>query len=122
MASWSLLTNHALVLIHVTRHPRSTLRQIAEAVGVTERSALSLMRTLEADGIVSRRKEGRRNVYTVDLEALAERPAHRGYTAAQLAGALLALTGRQPLPPELYAEIDSRRPVAAAEVPALTRT
>jgi len=42
-ARWGLLTNHALVLMHVIEHPRSTLRDIADAVGVTERAALSLL-------------------------------------------------------------------------------
>jgi len=123
MRTWSLLTNHALVLIHVTRHPRSTLRQIAQAVGITERSALSILRSLETDGIVSRRKVGRCNVYTVDLEALAQRPAHGPYTLAELAGALLALTGRTPLPADVYAGIDSARTGApdSGDAPAADR-
>ncbi len=112
MSDWNFFTNHAMVLIHVTRHPRSTLRQIAANVGVTERSALSILRTLEADGIVSRRKDGRRNVYSVDLEALADLPV-RPYKLGELAGALLTLTSRVPLPAEFYAEIDRRRAEAA---------
>ena len=59
---WGLLTNHALVLIHVIEHPRSTLRDIADAVGITDRAALSLLRALEADSIVSRRRDGRPKV------------------------------------------------------------
>lgn len=108
MPGWNILTNHALVLVHVTRHPRSTLRQIAQSVDITERSALSILRSLEADRIVGRRRVGRRNVYSVDLEALAEMPIHP-YTLGELAGALLTLTSRKPLPSEVYAEIDRRR-------------
>ena len=67
---WGLLTNHALVLIHVIEHPRSTLRDIADAVGITDRAALSLLRALEEDAIVSRRRDGRRNVYTVNIDVL----------------------------------------------------
>jgi predicted transcriptional regulator len=99
---WGLLTNHALVLIHVIEHPRSTLRDIADAVGITERAALSLLRALEADSIVSRRKEGRRNVYTVDIDALMAHRSHGRYSIAQIANALFALSGRIPgmdLPP-----------------------
>ncbi len=102
MSRWGLLTNHALVLIHVIEHPRSTLRDIADAVGITERAALSLLRALEADAIVARRKDGRRNVYTVDVDALmAHRSAGR-YNIAQIASALFAISGRIPgleLPP-----------------------
>ncbi len=103
MASkWGLLTNHALVLIHVVEHPRSTLRDIADAAGITERAALSLLRALEADCIVARRKEGRRNVYTVHIDALMAHRSHGTYSVAQIANALFALSGRIPgleLPP-----------------------
>lgn len=103
MASrWGLLTNHALVLVHVIEHPRSTLRDIADSVGITERAALSLLRALEADSIVARRREGRRNVYTVDIDALMAHRTHGGYSIGQIASALFALSGRIPgmeLPP-----------------------
>ena len=103
-SKWGLLTNHALVLIHVIEHPRSTLRDIADNVGITERAALSLLRALEADGIVARRREGRRNVYTVDVDALMAHRSHGTYSIGQIADALFALSGRIPgqdLPPGL---------------------
>ncbi len=74
MAHWDFLTNHALVLIHVLDHPRSTLREIADAAGITERAAVTILRALEEDDIVSRQKEGRRNRYWVNIKALAESP------------------------------------------------
>jgi hypothetical protein len=101
MTRWSLLTNHALVLIHVIENPRSTLREIADAVGITDRAALGILRMLEEDSIVTRRKEGRRNVYTVDIDALMRFPGGK-YSISQIANALLALAGRVPgfdLPP-----------------------
>jgi hypothetical protein len=101
---WGLLTNHALVLIHVIEHPRSTLRDIADSVGITERAALSLLRALESDDIIARRKEGRRNVYTVDVDALMEHRSHGSYSIAQIADAIFALSGRIPgyqLPPRM---------------------
>ncbi|MGH7621712.1 MAG: helix-turn-helix transcriptional regulator [Gemmatimonadaceae bacterium] len=91
---WGLLTNHALVLIHVTEHRRSTLREIASDVGITERAALSILRALEEDRIIGRRKEGRRNVYNVDMEALMAHRSHGQYTIEQIATALLAISGR----------------------------
>jgi DNA-binding transcriptional ArsR family regulator len=101
---WGLLSNHALVLIHVIEHPRSTLRDIADNVGITERAALSLLRALEEDAIVARRKEGRRNVYTVDVAALMAHRSHGTYSVGQIADALFALSGRIPgtdLPPRM---------------------
>ena len=96
-ARWALLTNHALVLIHITEHRRSTLREIAGSVGITERAALSILRALEEDGIISRKKDGRRNVYSVDLEALMA-TRHGPYTIEELARALFMLAGRTPSP------------------------
>lgn len=114
---WGLLTNHALVLIHVIEHPRSTLRDIAAAVGITDRAALSLLRALEADAIVSRKRDGRRNVYTVDIDTLM---AHRSgtYTIAEIASALFALAGRVPgneLPPGMRITRADLPPIAGTE-------
>jgi hypothetical protein len=109
MAKWGLLTNHALVLIHVVENPRSTLRGIADAVGITDRAALSLLRALEEDAIIARKREGRRNLYTVDVDALMSHKSGGQYTIGQVASALLALSGRIPgfeLPPGMRVRRD----------------
>jgi len=84
MAKWGFLTNHALVLIHVARNPRSTLREISSAVGITERAALSILRAMEEDNIISRQKEGRRNKYWVDFRALLDYPLGGPYSVQEL--------------------------------------
>ena len=88
MARWGFLTNHALVLIHVANYPRSTLREIAAAVGITERAALSILRLMEEDAIITRQKEGRRNRYFVDFNALLEHQLPGPYSVAELVEAL----------------------------------
>ncbi len=88
MAKWRFLTNHGLVLIHVANHPRSTLREIAMAVGITERAALSILRAVEEDGIISRKKEGRRNNYWVDFRALLEYSPGGPHSIAELVAVL----------------------------------
>ncbi len=70
MRRWGFLTTHALVLIHVTQQPHSTVRDIAAAVGVTERAAHSVLRDLRDSGIVVAERAGRRNSYTVSFEHL----------------------------------------------------
>ncbi|HKZ27892.1 MAG TPA: helix-turn-helix domain-containing protein [Rubrobacteraceae bacterium] len=107
VGKWGLLTNHALVLIHVREHPRSTLREIANAVGITERATLSLLRGLEDEGIISRKKEGRRNRYWVNLDAVMDSQALGPYTIEEIIGAMLALTGREPRPPEIMRPVDA---------------
>ena len=68
---WGFLTTHALILIHVTQHPRSTVREIALAVGVTERASHSALLDLDEAGIIDREREGRRNHYTVNFDHVA---------------------------------------------------
>ena len=70
MRRWGFLTTHALILIHVTQHPRSTVREIALAVGLTERAAHSTLHDLREAGIIDRHREGRRNSYTVNFDHL----------------------------------------------------
>lgn len=94
MVKWGFLSNHALVLIHVIDHPRSTLREIARAVGITERAALSILRALEDEDIIARRKEGRRNRYTVNLPALLSHRTQGPYTIAELGVNLVRLARR----------------------------
>jgi DNA-binding Lrp family transcriptional regulator len=74
MAKWRFLTNHALVLIHVANNPRSTLRQISDAVGITERAVQTILRDMEKDAIITSEKEGRRKRYWVDYKALLSHP------------------------------------------------
>lgn len=68
---WGFLTNHALVLIYVVRHPGATVREISAGVGVTERATLEILRQLGDDDIVHRARDGRRNTYSVNFEAMA---------------------------------------------------
>lgn len=64
---WGFLTTHALILIYVTQHPYSTVREIAFAVGVTERAAHSALQGLREARIIECERSGRRNSYTVSF-------------------------------------------------------
>jgi predicted transcriptional regulator len=63
--SWSFLTNHAQVLLCIAHDPGVRLRDIGDAVGITERAAHRIVAELTAAGYISRRREGRRNHYTI---------------------------------------------------------
>jgi DNA-binding MarR family transcriptional regulator len=69
--TWGFLTNHALVLVYVVRHSGATVREISAGVGVTERATLAILRQLSEEGIVERRREGRRTTYSVNFEQMA---------------------------------------------------
>jgi predicted transcriptional regulator len=62
---WAFLTTHALALLFVAQEPDSRLREIAGAVGITERTAHTIMRELADAGYVATERDGRRNIYHV---------------------------------------------------------
>jgi len=62
---WTFLSNHGHILVHLHNHPDSRVRDIAEAVGITERSALSILSDLEEDKYISVERIGRRNYYRI---------------------------------------------------------
>lgn len=69
MVEWNFISNHGLVLVYIAKHPRSTAREIASAVNVTEWTIHKIISELEREGFVRRKKEGRNNVYHVNKNA-----------------------------------------------------
>ena len=63
---WTFITNHGLVLSYISHNPRHTAREIANHVGVTERTTHKIISDLEEAGHIERRKSGRRNLYRVN--------------------------------------------------------
>jgi DNA-binding MarR family transcriptional regulator len=61
--SWTFLSNHGHALIEISRNPDLKVSEIAALVGITERSTLSILSDLEADGYISVERIGRRNKY-----------------------------------------------------------
>jgi len=105
MADWKFFTNHALVLLAVAADPEILLREIAEAVGITERAAHRIIGDLEDGGYISRERKGRRNYYQVHLNAVLTQPGlnHpllQGRTMGQLAAQYVA-AGRRDVGNEL---------------------
>ena len=60
-----LLSNHGHVLLYVDTYPDARLREIAAAIGITERATHKIVTELEEAGYVSRERVGRRNRYSV---------------------------------------------------------
>jgi MarR family len=90
---WSFLTNHAQVLLCIAHDPGIRLREIGDAVGITERAAHRIVVELAAAGYISRRRNGRRNHYTIQSHLPLPDPLAR----EQKIGDLLAiLAGRPP--------------------------
>ena len=66
VSRWTLITNHGACLIYVAEHPRATVREIAQAVDVTERATARILRDLRNAGYLAAQRVGRRNVYHLD--------------------------------------------------------
>ena len=75
MATWGFLTNHARVLLCIARDPGVRLRDIADNVGITERSAYGIVTDLTEAGYVLKRKDGRRNRYQIQAHLPLPEPA-----------------------------------------------
>ncbi len=65
-----MLTNAARVLATVAREPAATMRDIAKQCGQTERAVWDQLHQLERAGLLTSRREGRRNRYEIDQAAV----------------------------------------------------
>ena len=65
--SWTFFSNNAHVLVCLTHNPQPTTREIAVQVGITERAVQRIVTRLISAGVVTVKKEGRRNRYELDL-------------------------------------------------------
>ena len=90
MADWSLLTNHARVLLCIAHDPGVRLRDIAAGVGVTERTAYGIVTDLTEAGYVVKHKDGRRNRYQIQAHLPLPEPDSRERTIGEI---LTLLTG-----------------------------
>jgi predicted transcriptional regulator len=86
---WDFLTNHAHVLTCVAHDPGIRLRDIAAAVGITERAAHRILSELVDEGYVLRERQGRRNRYQVVPELPLRHPLVQGREVGDLLEVLL---------------------------------
>jgi Winged helix-turn-helix DNA-binding len=81
---WTFLSNYAHVLVCIDRDPNIRTRDIALAVGITERATQAIVSDLVAAGYLTRRREGRRNVYTVVRDAPFRHPIEANHAVGDL--------------------------------------
>jgi DNA-binding MarR family transcriptional regulator len=81
---WRFVTNHTQVLLAIARNPDIRTRDIADAVGITERAAQRIVADLAEAGYVEATRVGRRNHYTVNGEVSMRHPAQRNHEIGAL--------------------------------------
>jgi DNA-binding MarR family transcriptional regulator len=64
-SGWTFLSNHSHVIICLARDPEMRLRDIAVAVGITERASIRIISELEDAGYIIKERVGRRNRYSI---------------------------------------------------------
>ena len=98
------VTHHAHVLQVIAANPTARLRDIAQTVGITERTAAQIVNDLEQAGYLSKSRDGRRNHYEVHEDLPLRHPQHRHHTVGDLIRFLEApparpTRGRSAVPP-----------------------
>jgi predicted transcriptional regulator len=88
MSGWTFLTNHAQVLLCISRDPTVRIRDIADAVGITERAAQRILGDLVTEGYVDRRRVGRRNEYVVNEKTRLRHPLARDHEVGEILSVL----------------------------------
>lgn len=78
------MSNYAHVLVCLAENPDARLLEVADRVGVTERSAQRLITHLVKAGILVRTKHGRRNSYYIDTNAHLRHPIEENCTVGHL--------------------------------------
>jgi len=66
MKEWTFLTNHALVLVYLAKHPQITALDLSMSIGITERAVRKIIADLEREGYIAKTKGGRRVTYSIN--------------------------------------------------------
>ncbi|HWH13441.1 MAG TPA: helix-turn-helix domain-containing protein [Miltoncostaeaceae bacterium] len=91
---WTFLTNHAHVMVALTRDPQMRMRDLAALVGITERATQRIVGELVEHGYLERERVGRRNSYRINLDLPLRHPLEGHHSLRQLLSSLA-----QPMPP-----------------------
>jgi predicted transcriptional regulator len=66
MRNWRFITNHGLVLLYILQNPQCTMREMALALGVTERSIQRVLDDLSSEGYIDWQRTGKGNIYEIN--------------------------------------------------------
>jgi hypothetical protein len=89
-SGWTFLTNHAHVIILLSKQPDLILREVATQIGITERAVQRIIADLEDDGFLLREKVGRQNRYRVVHELPLRHPIESHRRIGDLVALVLA--------------------------------
>ena len=108
-AHWTFFSNYAHVLVYLAESPEATLREVADQVGITERSAQRIITHLDEAGILQRERHGRRNSYVIDTSTPLRHRLEEHCTVGELLKTILSPARVRQLE-EDYANHSARTP------------
>lgn len=82
----------------MARNPEARIRDIAAAVGVTDRAAQTILNELVEAGYLARSRHGRRNRYHLDAAQPLRHPIEQDHAIGDLLAALDAVPDRSTRP------------------------
>jgi DNA-binding MarR family transcriptional regulator len=83
-SAWTFLSNHGHVLLCIARDPNVRVRDIAQAVGITERAVQRILSELEEAGVIERTRQGRRTHYEIDEGLSLRHPIEADHSVGEL--------------------------------------
>lgn len=92
-SGWTFLTNHSHVLFCLASEPTIRLRDVADAVGITERAVQRIVSELEAAGYITRTRTGRRNQYSIHADKPLRHPVEHHCSVEELLELIVATGG-----------------------------
>jgi hypothetical protein len=72
--NWTLITSHGAVVLWLAANSRSTMREIADGVCITERQVARIVADLAHVHMIEVAREGRCNVYSINPDAPLRHP------------------------------------------------
>lgn len=94
--NWTFLSNHTHVLICIAKDPTARMRDLADAVGITERAVQRIVADLKDAGYLSYERHGRRNHYLVHTDIPMRHPVEGHCHVSELLDTVL--NGRRAKP------------------------
>lgn len=121
MGDWTFFSNHGHVLVCLALNHEARLRDVAQDVGITERAVQKIVRDLQDAGMITVRKQGRRNRYRINRRKSLRHSLESHVTVGKLL-TLVTSAGRRAQPAEAAESEAMSEVIQTAPLPEVQET
>jgi DNA-binding Lrp family transcriptional regulator len=89
VADWTFFTNHTHVLVYLGLNGDRPLKEVASAIGITERAVQNIVKELENAGALKKIKIGRQNTYQLNTDINLRHPLEQHCTIGDVLSVIL---------------------------------